>query len=64
MIEKKENSNIKNNVSNYIKFGTEMSDGRMTKASDGRTFRLREAIMRSKFLGRELTSDEMIEFEC
>ena len=32
----------------FDKFGEEMSDGRLTEPSDGKTYRLREAILLSK----------------
>ena len=40
----------------YNDFGNEMPDGRMTEES-------RDAIMYSRILGRELTDEEMKEFE-
>lgn len=58
------NTNTLNNITDYNKFGTEMQDGRMTDVSDGKIYRLREAIMLTKVLGRELTKDEMSKFEC
>ena len=45
------------------KFGTEMQDGRLTEPSDGKIYKLREAILASKKLGRPLTKEEMEEFE-
>lgn len=44
-------------------FGEKMSDGRLTAPSDGKTYRLREAILLSKRLGRPLTKEEMSDFE-
>lgn len=44
-------------------FGTEMKDGRLTEPSDGKIYRLREAILASKKLGRPLTKEEMKHFE-
>lgn len=45
------------------RFGEAMSDGRLTAPSDGKTYRLREAILLSKQLGRPLSADEMKQFE-
>jgi len=45
-----------------MKFGEDMPDSRLTEPSDGKVFRLREAIIRSKKLGRPLTKEEMEEF--
>lgn len=47
----------------FDRFGEEMPDGRLTAPSDGKTYRLREAILLSKQLGRPLTKEEMNEFE-
>lgn len=44
-------------------FGTEMQDGRLTEPSDGKIYKLREAILASKKLGRPLTKEEMKQFE-
>ena len=33
---------------NFDRFGVEMPDGRLTEPSDGKVYRLREAIMLSK----------------
>jgi len=44
-------------------FGEAMSDGRLTTPSDGKIYRLREAIILSKQLGRPLSADEMKQFE-
>ncbi|MCI5849833.1 MAG: hypothetical protein SOW12_09280 [Lachnospiraceae bacterium] len=43
-------------------FGEKMPDGRLTSPSDGKKYRLREAILLSKKLGRELTETEMQQF--
>ena len=40
-----------------------MPDGRLTAPSNGKIYRLREAILLSKRLGRPLTDEEMKEFE-
>ena len=48
---------------NYESFGEEMQDGRLTEPSDGKKYRLREAILYSKRLGRPLTDEEMSQFE-
>ena len=47
----------------FDKFGEEMSDGRLTAPSDGKVYRLREAILLSKRLGRPLTQEEIRQFE-
>lgn len=47
----------------YDHFGEEMSDGRLTAPSDGKIYRLREAILLSKRLGRPLSEEEMKQFE-
>ena len=41
----------------------DMADGRLTEPSDGKIYRLREAIDEVKRLGRTLTDDEMKCFE-
>ena len=45
-----------------MRFGEVMPDSRLTEPSDGKVFRLREAIILSKKLGRPLTKEEMEEF--
>ena len=40
-----------------------MQDGRLTEPSDGKIYKLREAILASKKLGRPLTKEEMEKFE-
>lgn len=47
----------------FDSFGEEMQDGRLTEPSDGKKYRLREAILYSKRLGRPLTDEEMSQFE-
>ena len=47
----------------FDKFGETMSDGRLTVPSDGKIYRLREAILLSKKLGRPLSPEEMKQFE-
>lgn len=47
----------------FDKFGEAMPDGRLTAPSDGKVYRLREAILLSKQLGRPLSQDEMKKFE-
>ena len=42
--------------------GEEMPDSRLTEPSDGKVYRLRDAILLSKRLGRPLTQDEMEQF--
>lgn len=44
-------------------FGDAMSDGRLTEQSSGSIYRLRDAIMYSRQLGRPLTESEMKQFE-
>ncbi len=44
-------------------FGDAMPDGRLTEPSDGKKYRLREAILMSKRIGRPLTGEEMKQFE-
>lgn len=45
------------------RFGEAMPDGRLTEPSGNKVYRLREAIMQSKKLGRPLTESEMKQFE-
>jgi hypothetical protein len=47
----------------FKQFEENITDGRLTVASDGRTYRLREAILLSKRLGRPLSQDEMKKIE-
>ena len=47
----------------YDHFGEAMSDGCLTEPSNGKVYRLREAIAMSKKLGRPLTEEEMKEHE-
>lgn len=47
----------------FDRFGEKMSDGRLTEPSDGKVYRLREAILLSKQLGRPLTQEEIEQFE-
>lgn len=47
----------------FDRFGEAMSDGRLTAPSDGKVYRLREAILLSKKLGRPLSPEEMRQFE-
>lgn len=47
----------------HNQFGEAMADGRLTQPSGGKSYRLREAILLSKRLGRPLTEDEMETFE-
>lgn len=53
----------KNVMDKFNKFGEAMPDGRLTAPSDGKVYRLREAILLSKQLGRPLTEAEMKQFE-
>lgn len=50
-------------IDKFGRFGERMSDGRLTAPSDGKVYRLREAILLSKQLGRPLSQEEMKEFE-
>ena len=45
------------------RFGEMMEDGRLTEPSGSKCYRLREAIIYSRRLGRPLTEQEMVEFE-
>ena len=55
--------NVKNKKEiDYNNFGNEMLDGRMTEESDGKIYKLRDAIMYSKVLGRPLTEEEINQF--
>ncbi len=47
----------------FDRFGEMMTDGRLTMPSDGKIYRLREAILLSKKLGRPLSEKEMKQFE-
>ena len=47
----------------FDEFGTDMPDGRLTEPSSDKVYRLREAIVMSKKLGRPLTDEEMECFE-
>lgn len=47
----------------FDRFGEVMPDGRLTVPSDGKVYRLREAIFLSKKLGRPLSQEEMKQFE-
>ena len=51
-----------NESDSAIRFGESMPDSRLTEPSDGKVYRLREAILLSKRLGRPLTKDEMEQF--
>lgn len=44
-------------------FGEAMPDGRLTTPSENKVYRLREAILHSKRLGRPLNESEMKQFE-
>ena len=47
----------------FDRFGEEFPDGRLVEQSSPKPFRLREAILLSKRLGRPLTSEEMKQVE-
>lgn len=44
-------------------FGDAMPDGRLTVPSNRKVYRLREAILETKKMGRPLTEEEMRKFE-
>lgn len=50
-------------IDRFDKFGEVMPDGRLTMPSEGKVYRLREAILLSKKLGRTLSEEEMKQFE-
>lgn len=50
-------------VDKFNSFGEAMPDGKLTSPSDGKVYRLREAILLSKQLGRPLFPEEMEKFE-
>lgn len=50
-------------MDNFERFGKVMSDGRLTSPSDGKVYRLREAILLSKQLDGLLSPEEMKRFE-
>lgn len=53
----------KTNIDKFDRFGEIMKDGKLTEPSDGKVYRLREAVLLSKQLGRPLSQDEMRKFE-
>lgn len=53
----------KKDMNKFDNFGEVMPDGRLTVASEGKVYRLREAIRLSEQLGRPLTNEEMKQFE-
>lgn len=53
----------KNIMDNLDRFGEAMPDGRLTAPSEDKVYRLREAILFSKKLGRPLSQEEMKQFE-
>ena len=50
-------------ITRFDHFGEAMPDGRLTEPSDGKIYRLRDAIAETKRLGRMLTESEMKKFE-
>ena len=50
-------------LTRFDHFGEAMPDGRLTEPSDGKIYRLRDAIEETKRLGRLLTESEMKKFE-
>ena len=51
---------VNNRVINIEQFA---EDGRLTEESDGKVYRIREAYLLSRRLGRPLTDEEMLQFE-
>ena len=51
--------NVYNEKCSMYNLEDSLSDGRLTEPSDGKKYRLREAILYSKKLGRPLTDEEM-----
>lgn len=64
---KEDTENIKNSLEypdyKSLEFGEEFPDGRLTEPFSGKMYRIREAILLSKRLGRPLTDEEMAQFE-
>lgn len=60
VVKKRKNKVI---LGDFDGFNKAMTDGRLTEPSDGKVYRLREAIMLSKQLGKLLTEEEMKRFE-
>lgn len=50
-------------LDNFDRFGEMMADGGLTCPSNGKIYRLREAILLSQKLGRPLSEEEMEQFE-
>ena len=50
-------------LTRFDHFGEAMPDGRLTEPSDGKIYRLRDAIAETKRLGRMLTESELRTFE-
>lgn len=50
-------------LNQFENFGELMPDGKLTAPSDGKIYRLREAILLSKRFGRPLSQEEMKQFE-
>lgn len=50
-------------IDKFDRFGEAMPDGRLTSPTDGKVYRLREAILLSKQLGRPLSPEELKQFE-
>lgn len=59
VIKKRKNKVV---LDDFDGFNKAMTDGRLTESSDGKVYRLREAVILSKQLGRLLTEDEMKRF--
>lgn len=47
----------------YMRFGEKFPDGRLVNEPDGKRYRLREAFIMVKKIGRPLTEEEMKQFE-
>lgn len=56
-------SKQKETIDKLDRFSKAMKDGRLTTPSNRKVYRLREAILLSKRLGRPLTQEEMKQFE-
>lgn len=50
-------------VPDFMKFGEDFPDGRLVEEPDGKRYRIREAFLLVKRLGRPLTEQEMKQFE-
>lgn len=46
----------------YDRFGEAMTDGRLTAAAEGRIYRVRDIVLETRRLGRQLTQEELERF--